>query len=82
MIPLIQEIVGEKVRVIDPAPAVAKQVKRLLEAGGMKSPLSPRGTVKFYTSGVPEALKSILPKLSGEVGEIEKVVWLNDSQIA
>ena len=82
VIPLVQEIVGEKVRVIDPAPAVAKQVKRLLEAGGMKSPVSARGEVKFYTSGNSESLKSILPKLLGEAGSVERVTWLNDSQIA
>ena len=35
VIPLIEEIVGDQVRVIDPAPSVAKQVKRLLEAEGM-----------------------------------------------
>ncbi len=34
VIPLIEQIVGESVRVIDPAPAVARQTKRLLEAGG------------------------------------------------
>ena len=82
VIPLIERIVGEKVRVIDPAPAVAKQVKRLLEAGGMKSQMSARGEVKFYTSGEPEALKSILPKLLGEDGVVEKVNWLHDSRIA
>lgn len=84
VIPLVQEIVGEKVRVIDPAPAVAKQVKRLLEAGGMKSPLSARGErseVRFYTSGDAAALKSILPKLLGEMGEIEVVEWLSDTRI-
>ena len=78
VIPLIERIVGDKVRVIDPAPAVAKQVKRLLEAGGMKSPLTARADVKFYTSGDPASLKSLLPKLLGEVGEIEKVEWVND----
>jgi len=77
VIPLVEEIVGEKVRVIDPAPAVAKQVKRLLEAGGMKSPLSARGEVKFYTSGEPTALKSILPKLLGEDGVVERVEWID-----
>jgi len=81
VIPLIERIVGAKVRVIDPAPAVAKQVKRLLEAGGMKSPLSERGEVKFYTSGEPEALKSILPKLLGEDGVVERVEWLRDTKI-
>ena len=81
VIPLIERIVGGKVRVIDPAPAVAKQVKRLLDAGGMKSQRSARGEIKFYTSGEPEALKSILPKLLGEVGEIERVEWLNDTRV-
>jgi len=77
VIPLIEEIVGEKVRVIDPAPAVAKQVKRLLEAGGMKSQLSARGDVRFYTSGDRESLKSLLPKLLGEDGVVERVEWSN-----
>ncbi len=75
VIPLIQEIVGEKVRVIDPAPAVAKRTKRLLEASGMQSQASDRGSVKFYTSGDPEALKSLLPVLLEESGEVEKVEW-------
>ena len=82
VIPLVQEICGEKVRVIDPAPAVAKQVKRLLEAGGMKSPLSVRGDVKFYTSGESAAFKSILMKLLGEDGVVERVEWINDIVIA
>ncbi|MDL1912149.1 glutamate racemase [Chloroflexi bacterium CFX6] len=82
VIPLIQEIVGEKVRVIDPAPAVARQVKRLLEAGGMKSDPPARGEVRFFTSGDPEALKSMLPLLLGGGGEVERVEWVSDSVIA
>ena len=81
VIPLIQEIVGEKVRVIDPAPAVAKQVKRLLEAGGMKTQSSVRGEVKLYTSGDVTSLKSLLPLLLGENGLIERVEWVDNSQI-
>lgn len=84
VIPLIQEIVGDatRVRVIDPAPAVARQVKRLLEAEGMKSQSSERGEVRFYTSGDPESFKSLLPILLGESGEVERVEWLDDSLIA
>lgn len=81
VIPLIQQIVGESVRVIDPAPAVAKQAQRLLEAGGMKSKSESRGDVKFYTSGDPASLKSMLPKFLGEDGEVRRVEWLNDSEI-
>jgi glutamate racemase len=84
VIPLIQEIVGDakRVRVIDPAPAVARQVKRLLEAGGLKSQSSERGNVRFYTSGDPERLQSLLAVLLGENGEVEKVEWVETSVIA
>jgi len=82
VIPLIQRIVGRNVRVIDPAPSVAKQTWRLLEAGGMKSRSSTRGDVKFYTSGDPASLKSVLPVLLGEDGKCERVEWLNDHVIA
>ncbi|HEU0294059.1 MAG TPA: glutamate racemase [Anaerolineales bacterium] len=84
VIPLIQEIVAgaKRVRVIDPAPAVARQVKRLLEAGGKKNQLSGRGEVRYYTSGDPESLKSLLPILLGESGVVEKVEWVETSVIA
>jgi glutamate racemase len=84
VIPLIQRIVGDakRVRVIDPAPSVAKQVRRLLEARGLRQESGPRGDVKFYTSGDPEALKLMLPVLLGESGEVEGVQWLDDHVIA
>ncbi len=75
VIPLIQQIVGENVRVIDPAPSVAKQVQRVLEAKGLKSKSDRQGEVKLYTSGDPEEFKSLLPVLLGEKGEVAKVVW-------
>ncbi|WKZ48590.1 MAG: glutamate racemase [Anaerolineales bacterium] len=81
VIPLIQEIVGENVRVIDPAPAVARQVERLLEASGRRRKSSARGIVEVFTSGDPAALKSILPILSGEEVEVRRVEWLSDTQI-
>ena len=81
VIPLIEQIVGKNVRVIDPAPSVARQVKRLLEAQGLKSlsqePVSPR----FFTSGDSAAMKSLLPLLLGEEGVVESVAWKNDREI-
>jgi glutamate racemase len=81
VIPLIKQIVGENVRVIDPAPAVARQVRRLLEAGRMVSKASSLGTIKLYTSADPDTLKSMLPTLLGEEADIKKIRWLNDSTI-
>jgi glutamate racemase len=81
VIPLIQQIAGNNVRVIDPAPAVAKQTRRLLEEREMKNQSELKGDIKFYTSGNPEALKSLLPMLLGESGNVHKVEWLSDSSL-
>jgi glutamate racemase len=81
VIPLIQRIVGDDVRVIDPAPAVAKQVRRVLEARGMRSESGSRGDIRLYTSGDPDEFKTMLPVLLGEGGEVERVEWLDDAQI-
>ncbi len=72
VIPLIERIVGENVRVIDPAPAVAKQAKRLLEAAGTKNQSQERASVRFFTSGDPSEMKSLLPVLLGESGKLNQ----------
>lgn len=81
VIPLISEMVGEGVRVIDPAPAVARQTEHLLEARGLRHNSEARGEVKFFTSGEPEDLKLLLPRLFGESGEVQKVEWLADVRL-
>jgi glutamate racemase len=81
VIPLIQQIVGEGIQVIDPAPAIAKQTERVLDAQKMRNPTGSRGQVEFYTSGDPDALKSMLPRLLGERGKVESVAWQGDSSI-
>jgi glutamate racemase len=80
VIPLIERIVGEKVRVIDPAPAVARQVKRLLEAGGMLNQNG--GKLRFVTSGGADSVKSILKVLLGIDSDVEAVTWKNDRELA
>jgi len=77
VIPLVQQIVGENVRVIDPAPAVARQTGRLLEARMLRNKPGLKGEVRFYTSGDPGTLKSMLPVLLGETGQVEEVKWLD-----
>ncbi|MCQ3936513.1 MAG: glutamate racemase [Chloroflexi bacterium] len=80
VIPLIERIVGEKVRVIDPAPAVARQVKRLLEAGGMLNQ-NGSGSVRFVTSGEAESVQSVLRVLLGIESAVEAVTWKDDREI-
>jgi glutamate racemase len=75
VIPLIQEIVGARVRVIDPAPAVARQTARLLEARGARNPSGSMGSLKLYTSGDPAALQSLSSTLLGERPEVAGAEW-------
>jgi len=81
VIPLIEAIVGESVRVIDPAPAVAKQAQRMLVASGMKNLTGESARVHFYTSGDADSLASMLPKLLGETGSVDPVTWLDDHRV-
>jgi glutamate racemase len=81
VIPLIQQIVGEHVRVIDPAPSVAKQVRRVLETKALKRDSDAHGDVKFYTSGDPEEFKSLLALLLGEGGDVGQVAWQDDKKV-
>jgi glutamate racemase len=80
VIPLIQRICGESVRVIDPAPAVARQAERLLEAEGMKNS-GVRGRVRFYTSGEAARVEALLPKLLGEAGRVSRLNWVGDAKL-
>lgn len=74
-IPLIEQIVGPQVRVIDPAPAVARQVKRLLDAGGLKRLGQDPARVQYYTSGEIDPFLAVLPGLLGEDGPVRGIAW-------
>ena len=76
VIPLIQEIAGPGVRVIDPAPAVARQAARLLQAAGLQSgPQDAPGWVRYYTSADPSALQDLLPDLLGCTAIVRHAGW-------
>lgn len=81
VIPLIEEIVGENVRVIDPAPAVARQAERLVEAAGIRRSTGEHGSVRFITTGDVGAMQSLLPLLYGEAAPVETARWLSDHEL-
>jgi glutamate racemase len=81
VIPMIQKIVGPEVNVIDPAPAVARQVERVLQSQNKLSGDNHAGSTIFITTGNPENLKPLLPVLIGQAADVRQVVWENDSQI-
>jgi glutamate racemase len=75
VIPLIQAISGPQVRVIDPAPAVARQAARLLGATALLSTPQSHATIRFLTTGDPKRLQLLLPRLLGETGRVEHLAW-------
>ncbi|MGD1148437.1 MAG: glutamate racemase [Thermoanaerobaculaceae bacterium] len=79
VIPLIQRIVGPDVRVIDPAPAVARQVGRVLARVApdavVAAPVGGGASVRPVTSGDPGRLSALLPLLLGESWPSHRVRW-------
>jgi len=75
VIPLIEEIAGPEVEVIDPAPAVARQVGRVLDSRGLRKPESTLGAVQYLTTGDHAKLSALLPRLIGESGQVERLYW-------
>jgi len=80
VIPLIEQICGEGIRVIDPAPAVARQVRRVLEAAGSKLPSGTAAEVTYYTSGDVASFTHLLETLIGREGEVRALAWSDDNQ--
>jgi len=77
VIPLIQQICGPGVRVIDPAPAVACQVERVLEARGLLS-IPPQPYLRCMTSANPESFAQLANRmLNGccQPDSVEIVRW-------
>jgi glutamate racemase len=75
VIPLVQQIVGTNVRVIDPSPAVVRQTIRLLETVGVRRSGNAKGDLRFYTSGKTNGLKAQLPILLGGTWDVKKLNW-------
>lgn len=80
-IPIIQEIVGPDVRVIDPAPAVARQTGRVLAARGALAAPDLPGAVRYITTADPARLELPLRLLLGENAPIESAVWQPDGRL-
>lgn len=71
LLPAIQEIVGPDVFVVDPSPAVARQVARL---AGEKSEAG-TGSMRYVTTGSPVALAGTIEHLLGVIPEPVPVHW-------
>jgi len=75
VVPLIEQIVGPGVAIIDPAPAVAMQTLRILEKQSLVTPSDSPGTTAAYTSGNPDSFHSLILKLLGLDIPASSVIW-------
>jgi len=82
VIPLIQQIVGPGVRVIDPAPAVARQTQRLLEAQSSTARAANGPSVEYFTTGASNGLQSALRHLIGAEQAVAQLVWGTDGNLS
>jgi glutamate racemase len=72
----LQRVLGPGVRIIDPAPAIARQVKRLLAGNGAEEGM---GETEYCTSGDPMSFARILRQLLGEEAAIRPLRWSADA---
>jgi glutamate racemase len=75
VIPLIQEIAGENVRVIDPAPAVARQTVRMMESHQIQVSSQEIGKTTCFTSGEPGKIIRFIDNCFTMSCTVEKLSW-------
>lgn len=78
----IEAIVGPHVCVVDPSPAVARQVQRVLTDRRLLGRGDHPGAVEYWTTGEPERLRCALSALLGENGPVSRAVWLDGRLVA
>ena len=81
VIPLIREIVGPQVDVIDPAPAVARQTRHLLDKYKLVNTSDSPGTVQAYTTGDRVHMEDLIMTLVGWHIPVETLTWEEGSLI-
>lgn len=68
--------------IIDPAPAVALQVRRVLDGSGQLTPRNSRGHIQTYTTGQVEPFADSISDLLDQELAVGKVSWTEDHEIS
>ena len=63
--PLLEELTGNKIALIDTGAAVARQVERRLDEAGIRNAGTAAGTLRFWTSGDPVQGQAVVEMLWG-----------------
>lgn len=73
--PLIERIAGPAVAIIDPAPAIARQTKHVLQQRGLLAGAGQTGRLRIFTTGEAGALRHLGRQLVRFHGPVETVAW-------
>lgn len=69
--PLVRRIAGDAVQIIDPAPAVVRQLRRVLAEHGLLAEPDGMPAHRFLTTGEPAVLARALSELVGVAAKVE-----------
>ncbi|MFW5941176.1 MAG: glutamate racemase [Chloroflexota bacterium] len=73
VLPAIRSVAGSRVTIIDPAPAVARQLRRVLAQNGLSAGGS--GSLRAYTTGSASALAALAQRLLGYEVAVSGLRW-------
>lgn len=80
--PLIEQVIASApqkpqtaVAIIDPAPAVARQTRRVLEAHHLQTNNSTPGALRCFSTAQPDMLASLAAYVLGQAVTVETAVW-------
>jgi glutamate racemase len=75
VIPLVEDIAGPGIDVIDPSPAIARQAGRLLDDRRLRSPHTDGGGLRLLSTADGHALQRMARRLIGEAGTAFEARW-------
>jgi glutamate racemase len=78
VVPAIRRILGQAVEIVDPAPAVARQVQRVLDERGVPNSSLDPGSEWFATSGERARFERALVSLLGVRSPVQSLKWLEE----
>ena len=79
--PLIEHIVGPDVRVIDPAPAIARRVVHVLHEQHQLASVAQEGTFTCWTTGKVRPFRTMLNYLDLPTDDVDQACWSGDKLI-
>lgn len=78
--PLLERIIGEDIAVIDPAPAVARHTRFVLQQHRLIAPDGQEGALRCFTSGDPRQMEAFAARVLETSCAAEAVQW-HDNEI-